>query len=60
MQYDIRGAFVMVYDTRYEYDIAVKDVHCCCRKEDFKAFVEEFNRLAKEILNETQDKDTNI
>ena len=60
MQYEIRGDFVIVYDTRLEHGIAVKDVHCCCRKEEFKDFVDEFNRVAKEILNETQNKDTNI
>lgn len=60
MQYEVRGDFVIVYDTRCEYGIAVKDVHCCCRKEEFKDFVDEFNRVAKEIIDETQNKDTNI
>lgn len=60
MQYDIRGDFVIIYDTRVEHGIEVKDVHCCCHKEDFKEFVEEFNRVAKEIIDETQNKDTNI
>lgn len=60
MQYDIIHGNVLIYDIVEHRGIKVKDVHCCCHKEDFKEFVEEFNRVAKEIINEAQNKDTNI
>lgn len=60
MQYEIIHGNVLIYDTVEYRGIKVKDVHCYCAIEDLKDFVEEFNRLAKEIINETQDKDTNI
>lgn len=60
MQYDIIHDNVLIYDIVEHRGIKVKDIHCYCSIEDLKDFVDEFNRLAKEIINETQNKDTNI